>query len=503
MSTPGRRRALLALAAARRRNKARMARGLKPIVDGKQVSPSSLKKFDTIDLTDFTRLTDGTVMKRLVVDELIYWIPINKAEKDPDNVEEPADPEDEQAQVDEDNLYDRDGISHRTGGRWLHKNVKKHFGPGPHPSGTPQSVHGRSREGKGPIHTFIPPTIAQQAVARWYETHGGSPPDLDWPSVRQDHDFQMRVAAAYNQLPDYDPTAASAYDAMTLEIEEQFDFLTNEMGVGFEVVDTDPYRNLMEVAADLKTNNRIKVLSTAVTGGHPYWSDEVNDKFRFVHDFFGHVATGRNFDRHGEEAAFIHHAAMFSDAARPAMASETRGQNAYLIAFRDFGPQKFAILPEWAIWTNVHVKKVIPFARNLYPLNITRARETFTADITIAKSFKNQVFGWANVSIRKDGTQIEDHQSHRIDTEDLEDAAYDFVVNSYGSGDMHLSSGKGELIESVVFTKEKMAKMGIPIGTIPEGWWIGFKLDPEHAEMVRSGKRTMFSIEGSARLEPV
>lgn len=42
--TPGIARALRALAAAKRRNKRRMARGLKPIVQGKEVSPSSLKK---------------------------------------------------------------------------------------------------------------------------------------------------------------------------------------------------------------------------------------------------------------------------------------------------------------------------------------------------------------------------------------------------------------------------------------------------------------------------
>lgn len=43
-STPGRRKALLALAAAKRRNKTRIAQGLKPIVDGKKVSVASLSK---------------------------------------------------------------------------------------------------------------------------------------------------------------------------------------------------------------------------------------------------------------------------------------------------------------------------------------------------------------------------------------------------------------------------------------------------------------------------
>lgn len=32
------------------------------------------------------------------------------------------------------------------------------------------------------------------------------------------------------------------------------------------------------------------------------------------------------------------------------------------------------------------------------------------------------------------------------------------------------------LIESMVFTKEKMQLLNIPEGTLPEGWWIGFKV---------------------------
>lgn len=147
---------------------------------------------------------------------------------------------------------------------------------------------------------------------------------------------------------------------------------------------------------------------------------------------------------------------------------------------------------------------IMEMVKEHFPEEEVKKADTFTADVTIAKSFKNYVFGWANVSIRKDGTQIEDFQGHLIDTEDLENAAYEFVLRSYGSGDMHASpSAMGELIESMVFTKEKMAKMGIPPGTVPEGWWVGFKTTPEHAELVRSGKRSMFSIEGSARLDPV
>ena len=60
------------------------------------------------------------------------------------------------------------------------------------------------------------------------------------------------------------------------------------------------------------------------------------------------------------------------------------------------------------------------------------------------------------------------------------------------------------LVESVIFTKEKMAAMGIPEGVVPEGWWIGFKVtDDEVWEKVKDGTYPMFSIEGEAVREEV
>ena len=41
---------------------------------------------------------------------------------------------------------------------------------------------------------------------------------------------------------------------------------------------------------------------------------------------------------------------------------------------------------------------------------------------------------------------------------------------------MHIRGGVARLIESAVFTKEKMEAMGIPEGTLPTGWWIGFQV---------------------------
>jgi hypothetical protein len=87
----------------------------------------------------------------------------------------------------------------------------------------------------------------------------------------------------------------------------------------------------------------------------------VNDAFRIVHDLYGHYGPGNPFFRApGEERAFKLHSRMYSPEARPAMASETRGQNSWL----NFGPygsynrganaaetiyadQKTGIMPPW------------------------------------------------------------------------------------------------------------------------------------------------------------
>lgn len=113
-------------------------------------------------------------------------------------------------------------------------------------------------------------------------------------------------------------------------------------------------------------------------------------------------------------------------------------------------------------------------------------------------------FGWANVAIKADGQQIADYQDDMVDPEELENAAYQFVEFYREGGEMHERGGSAVLIESVMFTKEKMEAMGIPSGTLPEGWWIGFHVtDPEVWNKVKSGEYLMFSIEGEAIREEI
>lgn len=140
-------------------------------------------------------------------------------------------------------------------------------------------------------------------------------------------------------------------------------------------------------------------------------------------------------------------------------------------------------------------------------------------DSTINKSENNQqfhimkadedkrlIFGWANVCIKADGEQLLDLQEDLIDPEDLEEAVYEYVLNFRDSGEEHDQNyrKKGRLVESIMFTKEKMAAIGIPEGLIPEAWWIGFYIDDDEAwEKVKNGTYQMFSVEGQAVRVPV
>lgn len=119
---------------------------------------------------------------------------------------------------------------------------------------------------------------------------------------------------------------------------------------------------------------------------------------------------------------------------------------------------------------------------------------------------KRLVFGWASISITVDGEQLEDRQKDMIDPEDLEEAAYEYVLNFRDTGEEHIPTmrKKGKLVESCVFTAEKQKAMGIPEGTLPIGWWIGFKIEDDAAwEKVKNGTYRMFSIEGKANRIPV
>ncbi len=122
------------------------------------------------------------------------------------------------------------------------------------------------------------------------------------------------------------------------------------------------------------------------------------------------------------------------------------------------------------------------------------------ADAVIAKVDGSQrlVFGWANVIKTEDGKVLLDRQDDFIDdTWELEKAAYDYMIDSRVGGVMHVRKGVADVVESMMFTEEKMEAMGIAKGLLPVGWWLGMRVTDENvwADVVAK-KFTGFSVHG-------
>lgn len=130
--------------------------------------------------------------------------------------------------------------------------------------------------------------------------------------------------------------------------------------------------------------------------------------------------------------------------------------------------------------------------------NTMKRDEDIKMPFTISKidKDKRQIFGWASV-ITKDGKPIIDKQGDVILCNELEPAAYDYVLNSRLMGDMHKDIGVGRMIESCVFTKEKQQALGVDLPT--EAWWLGFIVDNNGVwKSIKQGERPEFSIGGFA-----
>jgi hypothetical protein len=117
---------------------------------------------------------------------------------------------------------------------------------------------------------------------------------------------------------------------------------------------------------------------------------------------------------------------------------------------------------------------------------------------------KKLVFGWAYVSHDASGAVMVDKSGEFVDDyEELEAAAYDFVLESRRGGLDHGRDGfgpviKSTMVESMVLTPEKCEAIGIPAGVVPTGWWVGFRVeDDEVWDSVKRGEHMSFSIHGT------
>lgn len=129
---------------------------------------------------------------------------------------------------------------------------------------------------------------------------------------------------------------------------------------------------------------------------------------------------------------------------------------------------------------------------------------TWQGEIAKMDSAKRQVFGFAMVT-HIDGEPVIDRQGDFTPLEEIEKAAYTYVIESRKGGDMHARDGDkplhtSDLVESFVITPEKLQQMGLEENALPHGWWVGFKVnDDKQWQDVVEKRRTGFSIHGSGR----
>ena len=242
----------------------------------------------------------------------------------------------------------------------------------------PVTVPGRGQVAFGP---FAPARAAAEA----YMHRAGLvyEPPQEYAAV--DPERAARIAIAFDEMehnPD-DPLVAQAYREMIDQTLAQYQAI-KETGLQIEFIEgDDPYAASPRLAIlDVVENNHLWVFPTdggfggassldVNISGNPLldFTDEyingrrlrVNDVFRIVHDYFGHIKDGNGFRAMGEENAWQSHAAMYSPLARRAMTTETRGQNSWVnygpfatrnrtasAADTEYAPQKIGLLPEWA-----------------------------------------------------------------------------------------------------------------------------------------------------------
>lgn len=131
-----------------------------------------------------------------------------------------------------------------------------------------------------------------------------------------------------------------------------------------------------------------------------------------------------------------------------------------------------------------------------------------TRGLTVLKTDKKtgMVYGWASVTAKADGSPLIDRDGDTIPTDVLESAMHGFMQDYRDGGVMHDGDAEGTIVEALVVTAEKLEAIGVPANvakSIPEGAFIGLKLDPasETFAKVESGELGMFSIFGKALIE--
>jgi predicted ABC-type ATPase len=197
---------------------------------------------------------------------------------------------------------------------------------------------------------YEPVDFIAEGAQRWRADHGQREPNVDLSEIPVNVRKADAVARFYEKTPDMadDPVVKRAYDEFKKQSAAMWDFMTGSEEYGGLGIKVDfcggvyppcggepgrgPYTSAAQQAEDLRQNHHITIES-GLGGEHSKTMtlDEY-DRFRAVHDVFGHAAIGGGFDRHGEYQAYLAHSTMYTADGRRAMATEYHGVNTALWA---------------------------------------------------------------------------------------------------------------------------------------------------------------------------
>jgi len=123
--------------------------------------------------------------------------------------------------------------------------------------------------------------------------------------------------------------------------------------------------------------------------------------------------------------------------------------------------------------------------------------EKTAATVLKVDTARRLVYGWFSV-IEERGATVVDYDDDVIRAGALLDAAHEFLLESRAGKLMHRGKRVADLVESVVFTKDVQAALGIDLGVV--GWFGAMKIrDDELWKRVLAGEFQAFSIGGVSR----
>lgn len=126
-----------------------------------------------------------------------------------------------------------------------------------------------------------------------------------------------------------------------------------------------------------------------------------------------------------------------------------------------------------------------------------RDEMVMSGEISKLHEERRVAYGWFSV-IEEDGRSLIDKQGDVIKADELVGAVHDFILNVRAGKVMHRGERVGDVVESLVLTKDVQKALGVELPNGRVGWFGAIKFHNDDAwERVKSGELRAFSIGGT------